>query len=81
MVHSPPLQKHASRVRTVRPFEEPCKPQLLSDHGRAASDAIGAVRDATGGYTGAFALCMMLQLTAAGAIQMSRPQRKPIDLR
>jgi MFS family permease len=42
---------------------------------------LGAVRDATGGYTGAFALCMMLQLTAAGAIQMSRPQRKPIDLR
>ena len=42
---------------------------------------LGAVRDATGGYTAAFALCMMLQLTAAGAIQMSRPQRKPIDLR
>src|SRR5205823_10249086 len=42
MVHSPPLQKRASRVRTVRPFEEPCKPQLLSDHGRAASDAIRA---------------------------------------
>src|ERR1700757_1887292 len=33
---------------------------------------LGAVRDATGGYTAAFALCMMLQLTAAGAIQMSR---------
>jgi MFS family permease len=42
---------------------------------------LGVVRDATGGYTAAFALCMMLQLTAAGAIQMSRPQRKPIDLR
>jgi MFS family permease len=42
---------------------------------------LGAVRDATGGYTAAFALCMILQLAAAGAIQMSRPQRKPIDLR
>src|ERR1700720_108162 len=42
---------------------------------------LGAVRDATGGYTAAFALCMMLQLTAAGAIQMARPQRKPTDLR
>jgi MFS family permease len=42
---------------------------------------LGAVRDATDGYTAAFALCMILQLTAAGAIQMSRPQRKPIDLR
>src|SRR6516164_5826755 len=42
---------------------------------------LGAVRDATGGYTAALALCMMLQLAAAGAIQMSRPQRKPIDLR
>jgi cyanate permease len=42
---------------------------------------LGVVRDATGGYTAALALCMMLQFTAAGAIQMSRPQRKPIDLR
>jgi MFS family permease len=42
---------------------------------------LGAVRDATGGYTAAFALCMMLQITAAGTIRMSRPQRKPIDLR
>jgi MFS family permease len=42
---------------------------------------LGAVRDATGGYTAAFALCMILQLAAAGAIRMSRPQRKPIDLR
>jgi cyanate permease len=42
---------------------------------------LGAVRDATGGYTAAFALCMILQLTAAGAIRMSRPQRKPTDLR
>jgi MFS family permease len=42
---------------------------------------LGAVRDATGGYTAAFALCMILQLAATGAIQMSRPQRKPIDLR
>src|SRR5262249_54743852 len=42
---------------------------------------LGAVRDATGGYSSALALCMMLQLAAAGAIQMSRPQRKPIDLR
>jgi len=42
---------------------------------------LSAVRDATGGYTAALALCMTLQLAAAGAIQMSRPQRKPIDLR
>jgi cyanate permease len=33
---------------------------------------LGIVRDATGGYTAALTLCMMLQLTAAGAIQMSR---------
>jgi len=42
---------------------------------------LGVVRDASGGYTAALALCMMLQFTAAGAIQMSRSQRKPIDLR
>ena len=42
---------------------------------------LGVVRDATGGYGAAFALCIMLQLAAAGAVQMSRPQRKPIDLR
>src|SRR5262245_45599139 len=42
---------------------------------------LGVVRDATGGYGAAFALCTMLQLAAAGGVQMSRPQRKPIDLR
>jgi MFS family permease len=42
---------------------------------------LGVVRDATGGYGAALALCIMLQLAAAGAVQMSRPQRKPIDLR
>jgi MFS family permease len=42
---------------------------------------LGVVRDATGGYGAALALCIMLQLAAAGAIQMPRPQRKPIDLR
>jgi MFS family permease len=42
---------------------------------------LGVVRDASGGYTAALALCMMLQFTAAGAIQMSRSQRKSIDLR
>jgi MFS family permease len=42
---------------------------------------LGVVRDATGGYGAALALCIMLQLAAAGAVQMSRPQRKPTDLR
>ncbi len=33
---------------------------------------LGIVRDATGGYTAALTLCMMLELAAAGTIQMSR---------
>jgi MFS family permease len=33
---------------------------------------LGVVRDATGGYTAALVLCMMLQLAAAGTIHMPR---------
>jgi cyanate permease len=41
---------------------------------------LGIVRDASGGYAAAIALCMALEITAAVAVLL-RVQRKPIDLR
>jgi len=42
---------------------------------------LGLVRDLTGGYTAALALCMALEIAAAGTVLLPRLQRNPIDLR
>jgi MFS family permease len=42
---------------------------------------LGFLRDLTGGYTAALALCMALQILAAGIILAPRRQQKPTDLR
>ena len=42
---------------------------------------LGLIRDATGSYTAALALCMALELAAAAMVLLPRLQRKPIDLR
>ncbi len=42
---------------------------------------LGLVRDLTGSYTAALALCMGLEIVAAGTVLLPRLQRNPIDLR
>jgi cyanate permease len=41
---------------------------------------LGVVRDASGGYAAALALCMALEIIAA-VVVLLRVQRKPTDLR
>jgi len=41
---------------------------------------LGVIRDITGDYAAALALCMLLEIAAAGIVLM-RAQRKPVDLR
>jgi cyanate permease len=42
---------------------------------------LGFLRDLTGGYTAALALCMVLQVVAAAMILVGSSQQKPTDLR
>ena len=42
---------------------------------------LGLVRDLNGGYTAALALCVALEIAAAGTVLLPRLQRNPIDLR
>jgi MFS family permease len=42
---------------------------------------LGLVRDLTGSYTASLALCMALEVVAAGTVLLPRLQRNPIDLR
>jgi hypothetical protein len=42
---------------------------------------LALVRDVTGDYTAALALCMLLEIAAAAIVLLPAAQRKPVDLR